>query len=59
MALVTATELAWALDIPESLAEVALARIRARQLHEPPPPLPPPSLVSSLTDERRVRWANE
>jgi hypothetical protein len=57
MALVSAEELAWALNIPVPVAELALARVRARQLHEEPPPLvlPPPS----VRDERRVRWAYE
>jgi hypothetical protein len=56
MALISAEELAWALDIPTPLAELAIARVRARQLHEEPPPLVMPLRV---IDDRRVRWADE
>jgi hypothetical protein len=56
MALISVEELAWALNIPVSLAELALARVRARQLHEEPPPLVMPLPV---IDDRRVRWADE
>lgn len=59
MAIVSAEELAWALDIPTELAEHALARIRARQRHEEPPPMPPPSSITCFVDNRRVKWANE
>jgi hypothetical protein len=60
MALVSAEELAWALDISIPLAELAIARVRARQFHEKPPPLlPPHRAITRLIDDRRVWWADE
>jgi hypothetical protein len=59
MAIVSPEELAWALDIPTPLAELALARVRARQLHEEPPPIPSSLALTCFVDSRRVRWADE